>query len=272
MNSWPTRGHPLLFAHRGASAELPENTLPAYRRALACGADVLEMDVHLTRDQHVVVSHDPSGMRAAGVDSEIRQSTLAQVTSWDAGFGFCDANGKRPFAGKGYQIPTLEEVLSEFSDQLINVDIKQSTPDMVEPLLALVERQNAAGRVLITSFFARPLRKARRMGYTGPTGMSRAEVARAILIPRMLQRLVPPRGCRVQIPVRYGVFRLASRDGIERLHNLGLAVDYWVVNSVHHASELLELGADGIVTDDPAAIAQVFAVAPSAAAWRQRHA
>src|SRR6185369_11685771 len=103
---------PLLYAHRGTPLDLPENTLPGFRRALALGAGALETDVHLTRDGHVVISHDPHGLRLAGVDAEIRASTLEQVRRWDIGTRFVSRSGER-FAGRGFQVPLLEELLAE---------------------------------------------------------------------------------------------------------------------------------------------------------------
>ena len=103
-----------LYAHRGASGELPENTMAAFGRALDYDIDALESDVHMTRDGHVVISHDPDGARCCGVAREIRASTLAEVQSWDAGWGFTAPDGGRPFVGEGHRIPTLEEVLQGF--------------------------------------------------------------------------------------------------------------------------------------------------------------
>src|SRR5690242_3140965 len=93
-----------LYAHRGAAAEQPENTLPSFERALALGADALEMDVHATRDGVIVVSHDPDGARMTGVRRALAAATWDEVRTWDAGWGFAEAGGGpgRPFAGRGY--------------------------------------------------------------------------------------------------------------------------------------------------------------------------
>ena len=76
---------PRLYAHRGAAVELPENTLPAFRLALELGADAIETDAHLTRDGHVVLSHDPTGRRMCGISTPIERATLDEVRSWNAG-------------------------------------------------------------------------------------------------------------------------------------------------------------------------------------------
>jgi glycerophosphoryl diester phosphodiesterase len=254
----PSRPRPLLYAHRGASAELPENTLPAFRRALEVGANALETDVHMTRDGHIVVSHDPDGRRMCGVAAEIRRSSLAEVRSWNAGRGFVGP-GQR---SRDYQIPTLEELLSEFPTVPINIDIKQKTPPMAAHVVALLRRLNAETRVTVASFDARNVRAVRRLGYRGPTSLARAEVLQLLATPAAFGRMIPRTGNAAQIPVRIGPVRTDTRQFIGKCHRLGLRVDYWTINSPDEAQRLLEAGADGIMSDNPAVIAPVFA------AWR----
>jgi glycerophosphoryl diester phosphodiesterase len=251
-------GRPLLYAHRGAASEQPENTLPSFRRAVAIGADVLETDVHLTRDGHVVVSHDPTGGRMAGVPREIRHSTLAEVERWDAGHGFVDAAGDRPFAGHGIRFPTFAELLVEFPDMRLNVDLKQREPSMVEPLLALLRRHDAEHRVTIASFYDDVLREVRRRGYPGATALGRFEVLELLALPRWVRFVRKVAGTAAQLPCAIFWLPIDRRWVIERCHALGLRVDYWTVNDVPTAERLLDLGADGIMTDDPARLAPLF--------------
>src|SRR6185295_8548277 len=97
-------------------------------RALERGADALETDVHMTVDGQLVVSHDATGERQAGVPLAIAATTLGEVESWDVGRGFERKDGSRPFAGRGYRIPTLIEVVETFRDTPLNIDIKQHEP------------------------------------------------------------------------------------------------------------------------------------------------
>ena len=247
---------PLLYAHRGAAAEEPENTLASFQRGLSYGADVLEMDLHMTSDGHIVVSHDPSGARLAGVPAEIRRTRLCDVKTWDVGRGFSRLG--ESFAGRGYRIPTLEEVLVELPGVPLNVDAKQTDPPLVEPLLALLRRMRAEERVLVASFSGASMRRVRRLRYPGRAALSRDDVLALLALPRVvLRRLVRP-GDAAQLPARVGRMRLARRGLIDKCHALGLRVDFWTVNDPREARALLALGADGIMTDDPAAIAPVF--------------
>ena len=252
--------HPrLLYGHRGASAELPENTLPSFSRALERGATAIETDTHLTRDGQLVLAHDEDGRRMAGVSLAIRDATLAEVKAWDVGWGFVDAEGKRPFAGRGFRVPTLDEALAEIGDVPFNVDLKARSPALGEQLRAILRRHRAEERVRIASFDLRMTRAIRGRGFIGALGLGIGEVGLLVGLPRaVLRRLLRP-GDAAQLPIRAFGVDFASRGTIEKCHDLGLRVDYWVVNDAPTAARLLDLGADGIMTDDPKTIAPVFA-------------
>jgi glycerophosphoryl diester phosphodiesterase len=240
---------PLLFAHRGSPCEHLENTLPSFETALSRGADVLELDVHMSADGHIVVMHDATGERVYGVNRAIRETRYAEIKRWSA-------RGPR---GESYSPAGFAEVLEAFPHAALNVDVKQERPDMVQVLLDLIMGYAAEERVLLTSFCAHTLKRIRQLGYQGPLGMSRRDAALFLLGPR-LPSLLPRAGAqRLQIPTRYGRLNLATRGYIEKAHGAGLRVDYWVVNNPLEAEHLLDLGADGIVTDDPEAIAHIFA-------------
>jgi glycerophosphoryl diester phosphodiesterase len=265
MSASPDRLGPRLYAHRGLAVEQPENTLESFAAALAAGADVLELDVHMSRDGHVVVSHDADGARVAGDPRALCACTLAEIKAWDLRRRAGTARGASKVC-----VPALEEVLAAFPDARLNIDVKQARPNMVPALLMLLRRHAAEPRVLLTSFSSATTRAIRRAGYGGAVGLGYAEALRAAFTPALLQRRAAP-GTRLQIPVRYGALALDRSWLIDKMHGLGIAVDYWVVNDVAHAERLLALGADGIVTDDTPAMAALFARAPQTSRWRQRH-
>ena len=271
MTFWQSTPGPLLYAHRGASSECPENTLPSFQRAIELGADVLELDVHPTRDGVFVVSHDATGERVAGVRRSLAATSWSEVSSWDAGAGFIDRAGARPFVGQGIRLARFDEVLSTFPEMPLNVDVKAAGAGALERLIALVREARAEERVLLTSFSYRVLTNLRRLSYRGALGLSQLDVVRLVFSPGPLIRFFPLAGIRAQIPTRSGALDLTSQRFLAKCRALQLCVDYWVVNDPEQAALLLARGADGIVTDDPRTIARVFAAAPSAAAWRARH-
>jgi glycerophosphoryl diester phosphodiesterase len=239
---------PIVLAHRGARLLAPENSLEAFEAALRAGADGIETDVHCSADGHVVLAHDPHGRGTARVDRAICECPLAELQRWDIGCG-----PEVTSSGACVRMPTLEAALHAFPACAFNVDIKVHTPAAVDAVLATVARCDAARRVLLTSFSTGVLRRVRARGYAGPTGVAQLEAITTVLF-----HLPAPRGAqRLQIPERFGPLPLDRRAVIARAHAAGLRIDYWVVNDPTRARALLTLGADGIVTDDPAAIVPV---------------
>jgi|SRR6185312_4453236 len=221
-----------IYAHRGASAECPENTMAAFRRAVALGVDALELDIHATRDGVLVVSHDPDGRRMAHVNERLSELTFAEAQRWDVG------NGER--------LPRFEDVISEFALPL-NVDLKR---DIADATVALLRRMNAEERVCLASFQVQTMRRVRALGYRGPTALSRAEVLAALALPAELRRgRWRMRAARAQLPLS-----LARPWVVRRMKALGLAVDFWTVDDPALARRLVALGADGVMTNDPARI------------------
>jgi glycerophosphoryl diester phosphodiesterase len=245
-----------LYAHRGASAERPENTMPAFERAVEIGVDALEMDVHLTRDEHLIVAHDDTAARTTGAQIAWAELDLADARRLDAGWGFVAKDGTRPFAGRAIAVPTFEGVLDAFPRMRINVDIKGDRA--VAVMLDLIRRKHADDRVTLASFQLRTLVAVRRLGYGGETALSQGEVATLLGLPAMLWRQLPFTGTAAQVPVRAGRIHFDRAAFIAKCHSIGLRVDFWTVDDRAEAARLLELGADGIITNDPSAVRPVF--------------
>jgi glycerophosphoryl diester phosphodiesterase len=241
-----------IYAHRGAPAECPENTMVSFQRAVELGVDALELDVHATRDGVVVVSHDPDAARMGAVPTRWRDVDFADARRIDLGHGYLAADGSRPFRDRGVAIPSFEEVLVEFPRLRLNVDLKQHTPSIVPAVLALLRRLRAEERVTLASFRARTMLEVRRRGYGGATALAQAEVAALLASPRRLWRTLPLTGSAAQLPVAVGPLRLDSAALIAKCHALGMRVDYWTIDDPVQAQELIWRGADGIMTDDPA--------------------
>ncbi len=235
-----------LYAHRGSSAALPENTLEAFGQGLADGANALETDVHRTRDGCWVVCHDPDGRRLAGRPERIADVDLAQVERWDA--------------GRGLKIPTLEALLGAFPGVPMSVDLKPADPGAVPSMLELLACLGAEHRVTLASFHPRVLAAVRRLGWPGRTALGQLEVAALRFLPAGVARVVV-RGQGAQVPLASGAIRLDGPRFIARCHRLGLRVDYWTVNDSEVARSLLARGATGVMSDDPARMADLFAAA-----------
>ena len=139
----------IIYGHRGASGYAPENTLEAFRLALEMGADGFELDVHLTKDGHLVVIHDETVDRTTDGTGEVRNMTLAELKALDACKGM--------EAYRGAKIPTLREVyeLIRDTDHIVNVEIKTDDifyPQIEEKCLALEAEMGMKGRIVYSSF------------------------------------------------------------------------------------------------------------------------
>lgn len=248
-----------LYAHRGASAELPENTLPAFERAVELGVDALEMDLQITRDGHLIVVHDDTCARMAAAQLAWAQLDLVDARALDVGWGFVAPDGTRPFAGKGIGVSTFAEILDAFPAVEINVDIKRCPVDAV---LELIRAKHAEDRVTLASFHTGSAVAMRRRGYGGATALSQGEVLTLLSLPAVMWRQLPFTGTAAQVPVHHGKIRFDRPTFIAKCHSLGLRLDFWTIDDPAEAARLIALGADGIMTNDPAAIRPV--VHPSA--------
>lgn len=234
--------HPFrIYAHRGASAELPENTLAAFERALELGCDALETDVHLTRDGHIVVHHDASARRLSRDDRRIAELDLDEVRRLDV--------------GRGLHPPTLDEVLAAFPGVHVNIDIKAHSRAAAEAVVELVRRRGDERRVLLTSVDDEVVRHVRATGYAGDVGVGKLGALMVLATPSALLRVAKRAGWvgrqALQIPWRYKGVRFDRAALLARGHAAGLRVDYWTVNDPDLAASLVALGADGIMSDDP---------------------
>lgn len=223
---------PRILAHRGLATAAPENSLAAFRPALAAGATHLETDARASADGVAVLIHDPrigpEGPEVAGLPlAELRQRLP----------GLC----------------TLAEALAALPGARFNIDVKDIRA--AGPVAAAIDAAGAAERVLITSFrAARRLATTRALPATA-TSASSAEVALALtgvrLRLRPLTRLALARVDALQIPERFGRLDLTDPRLIAAVHAAGAEVHYWVVNDPERMRDLVRRGADGVVTDRP---------------------
>src|ERR687898_2309819 len=146
-DDWPTN-----FAHRGDSTRVPENTLEAFRMAVEAGAGGLELDVHLTRDGHVVVIHDETVDRTTGGTGAVAEMTLDELRGLDAGHDFSpDGGSTLPYRDRNVLVPTLAEVLREFPGVAVNIDMKVDSPGIEAAVLGVLREADASGRALVVS-------------------------------------------------------------------------------------------------------------------------
>lgn len=243
---------PRIIAHRGASGDYPENTLPAFQAAVRLGVRYLELDVHLSRDGEVVVCHDHTLARTAGNDGVIREMTLAEIRRFDAACNFSPDDGATfPFRGRGIQVPTLAEVLTAFSHQHFIIELKQATRDLAAATLEVVRRFRISRRVLIASEHQEPIDHTRAIAPGVPTNMPAQEVGLFMMSLSPHAEPYAPAGDALQVPPEYHSWKLVTPESIGAAHRAGAEVHVWTVDQPSEMRSMLALGVDGILTNHP---------------------
>jgi glycerophosphoryl diester phosphodiesterase len=232
---------PLAFAHRGGASRFPENSWKAFEHAVGLGYAYLETDAQATADGTVVAFHDRTLDRVTDHTGRVAELTGAQVAAARIG-------GTEP-------IPLLADLIMAWPDIRFNIDVKDVP--VIGPLVDVLRVTDAWDRVCLTSFSGRRLAATRRLlprpvcSATTPAGIAaiRAGLPVKTLAPRFLARSVQ---C-AQIP-----FSMATSWFIAHAHAAGLQVHAWTVNDPDAMNKLLDLGVDGIMTDQTEALRDVL--------------
>ena len=243
------------MAHRGGSRLAPEDTLAAFENAARLGVDVLEMDVHSTADGEIVVLHDDTVDRTTEGSGPVTSFTLDDLQALDAAYHFSpDGGATFPWRGTGVVVPTLDDVLAAFPDAHMSIEIKQQEPSIVDGVLDLLDAHHARERVVIASFLDPVMADLRARAPDLLTTYTLGEMFQWSLLTEADDAAYVPPAPVVQAPVDTltdEMIALAQRHGV--------AVQVWTVNDRAEMDRLIGLNVDGILTDDPATLADAIA-------------
>jgi glycerophosphoryl diester phosphodiesterase len=248
------RPAPWLVAHRGGSGLAPENTVEAFAKAAALGADAIETDVHLSRDGHVMVFHDDDTARLCGVAGTIEERTRAELEALDAAWGWSPDGGKTfPLRGTGVRIPALADVLARFPTMRFNVDAKHRSPALAEALARLLRDAGTEGRVCVGSAFGEASDRLRALlpewARFLPTWSGVEHVLGAWhLFPR---RACPEGYDLAALDRRVAFLPCTLRAVLAHFAARRMAVQLWTVNGEAEMRRLLAAGVHGVMTDRP---------------------
>ncbi len=259
----PSPQNPLLsegflkIAHRGGKRAAPEETMPAFRHALEVGADVLEFDLHATSDGVIVCMHDADVDRTTDGEGAIAQMTFAELRALDAGYRF-QQGGEFPFRGTGVVVPTFEEVLEAFPGVPMAIEIKQFRPSIVPEVVELIHQYEAVDRVSIAAFIDPIVQEVRVLEPRIATAFGAAEILAFMRVADETEADYVPPGHLLQVPRQQGGTEVVTAETLARAHRLGLKMQVWTINSRTAMEALIELGVDGIMTDDPELLSEVY--------------
>ena len=270
---------PLVMAHRGDSANIPENTLQAFQDAYDLGVDVIETDLRITKDEQVVFFHDRTVNRTTNGRGAVKSYTLRELKKLDQGYryrGVGELKGTYPFRGQGFQIQSLDEILTRFPDMRFNMDIKDRDPKAPEILAHKLRELDVEHRVMVGSFHDKQI-KSFRLQSGAPTSASTQEVwhfrqsvrkwlkENPNLIysddTKLEQEEIlgePVLYFALQIPEKVSFLKVFNGSKfIQIAHLLDIAVHVWTVNDPGDMFRLLDWGVDGIFSDNPKILQEI---------------
>jgi len=229
-----------ILAHRGASAYRPENTLEAFKLAIEQKADGFELDVHLTKDGHVVVAHDERLERVSNGSGLINDNTLDELRALD----FNKLFPEQPACS----IPTLEDVYSLIKDSLITVDIELKTtellyPGLPEKLIRLEREYSMEKRVIYSSFNHYSLLEIKQINPEARTGLI---YQLGLVDPWVYARYIS--ACAIH--PHYSIIAFLP-ETVARCHEHGIMVNVWAVNDPKLLGIMFKCGVDAVITDVP---------------------
>lgn len=256
------QGRTLNIAHQGGEGLWPSNTMLAYKNAVDLGVDMLEMDMHATKDGVLVLSHDDTLDRLTNTKERIADMPISDLLSADAGFVLDPQSNKVfPFRGQGVQVAQLRDVLTTFPNTPMIIEIKQATPSIAAPFCKLLRDTNMTGKVIVASFSDAALNDFRATCPGVGTSMTARELRPIVLLSKVgLAGLVrtPQSVTAVQVPVRAEGIEVVTPAFIRAMHARGIAVQVWTINDEAEMRRLIALGVDGIITDYPDVLKKVL--------------
>ena len=250
---------PRIFAHRGSSGNAPENTMPSFELAVEQGTDILEMDVHATKDGHIVVMHDHVLDRTTNGTGPIPDVTLDELKKLDAGCKYSPDGGKTfPYRGKGITVPTLREVAERFPDIPFNIEIKECETPNERTAYDILKELGHAEITFLAAEKDSMIERVRAVDAGLPTNLCGTEVLEFLqcLFQNNWEGYTPP-GSALQIPEHYEGMPVLTPELLEASRRLGIEVHIWTVNDEADMRRLLEMGVDGIMTDYPDRLVKV---------------
>ncbi len=246
--TWKTRFPIMVIAHRGFSAEAPENTLTAFRRAIAAGSEMLELDIHLSKDREIVVVHDRTLERTTNGRGRVAELTLRELKSLEAGLWM----GPQ-FSGE--RIPALEEVLDLARGRIaVNIEIKNPSPgqytvgEIAERALQEVEKAKMLESTLFSSFTPLALERIRALEPGARVALlydkdwnSPREVTEGKSWPVLNLRK-----------------DFLTREKIAQIQEQGMQVNVYTVDDEREMEQFIQWEADGIITNHPGRLIKIL--------------
>ena len=224
------------FVHRGDTSIFLENTIEAFQSAVSLGYQYLETDLRETSDGKIITFHDPNLKRITGANITISETKFSDIRM-------------RRLPSREI-IPTIDELLEEFPDSFFNMDLKVN--QIEEKVLKKINSHNALERVCLGSFNSKVIKKINSLE---PKILTSMGISQVIMYKFFQKKNISKL---IQIPTRWNGIKVITKKFIDRLHNDGLKVHVWTINKETEMQSLIDLGVDGIMTDNASGLIKVM--------------
>ena len=251
--AWFQDAHrPLILAHQGGENEWPSNTMYAFRRAHEIGADVLDTDLHMTRDGVLVLIHDTTVDRTTNGTGAISEMDWADLAGLDAAYRFSLDGQTYPLRGQGISIPRLDETLDAFPQWRLQIEVKQAPLEIAEALSKLLQAKSAEDRVLLSSFDEEMTVHLRKACPQVASSATPAEIRNLVIASWFgLEGLISPQYSALQVPLERHGITLVSPRIVRAAHARGVRVLPWTLDTDEDVEVCRKAGADGFNTNLP---------------------
>lgn len=216
----------LLIAHRGASKLAPENTLKAFQKAIELKADYVEFDVHGTKDGEIVIMHDDDTSRTTGQKGKISEMTLEDLKNLDC--------------GEGEKIPTLQELIS-LAKGKIGLQLEIKAPGLAQKIVTLLKEADLIDSTIISAFDHNELLEVQKI---------EPKLKLAALVLGIKKNKTIKEAVDHQYYAIHPLYKFVSQKFLESAHANHIKVNTWTVDSPSGMRKLIEMGIDGIITND----------------------
>ncbi|MGB7876396.1 MAG: glycerophosphodiester phosphodiesterase [Anaerolineales bacterium] len=249
----PELPYPLVIAHQGGDGLWPGDTLYAFEHAVELGVDVLEMDLHITKDGVLVINHDETVDRTSDGTGNIEDMNLAEIKKLDAGYDWSNDGGDTfPYRGMGITIPTLEEIFQTFPQYHMTIEIKTTERPMAASFCDMIRAYNMQDKILVASFLDERMEEFRRACPEVATSSARQETTVFVLLSKgFLGRLYSPSFNALQVPEKSGGIIVMTAQFVRAAHERNLRVEPWTIDDPEQMKMYIAWGVDGVMTDRP---------------------
>ena len=245
---------PLVISHADDSGRglYPGNTAVFLQQMAAMKVDVLEMDVHATADDELVLMHDDTVDRTTDGKGAIREMTLAELRQLNVAYHWSQDGVSYPYRDNPQRILTIDEVFKAYPRYPMVIELKTPDPEAARSLCRKLQAYNKSNLVIVSSFHQGAIDALREDCPQVATGAGADEV-RVFAAAAKLHffRLLSPRYQALHIPTDYDGITLIDRNSLRQVQDHGVRVDVWTVNDEAEMRRLIDLGVDGIMTDRP---------------------